>query len=92
VPANPPTQHLVRWQDVSQRAYGARGASYGGETREYVCRAIVYFSEPPAIDSFVLQGISTLADPVDAGAYRIRTVERSQNPGGGIVVYKAWCG
>jgi hypothetical protein len=85
VPANPPVQHIVRWQDKVARAYDGQG-------REYTSRAILYFSEPPAVDSFVVQGSSALADPVDAGAIRIRTVERSQSPGGGIVVYKATCG
>jgi len=85
VPANPPVQHIVRWQDNVTRAYDGQG-------REYTSRAIVYFSTPPLVDSFVVQGTSALADPVDAGAIRIRTVERSQNPGGGIVVWKATCG
>jgi hypothetical protein len=85
VPAAPQVLRSCRWQDKVDRAYDGQG-------REYTSRAIVYFSSQPPVDSFVLQGISALADPVDAGAIRIRTVERSQDPGGGVVVWKATCG
>jgi hypothetical protein len=85
VPANPPVQKLCRWQDDAQRYQDNQG-------REFTSRAVIYLNEAPVLDSFALQGASTLADPSDAGAVRIRIVQRSQDPGGGIVVHKAICG
>jgi len=85
VPAAPPVAALCRWEDHVERAVDSTG-------REFVSRAVVYFPDEQDVDSFVLLGTSTLADPIDAGAVRIRSIGRSQSPGGSIVVWKAVCG
>lgn len=85
VPADSPASLLCRWQDKIERSYDTAG-------REYVSRAVIYTESMLAVDSFVLRGASELADPIDAGAIRVRSVERSQDPGGGIVVWKMVCG
>jgi hypothetical protein len=85
VPAHDPTQILCRWQDKVERQYDGAG-------REYVSRAILYVTAELQQDGWVVQGASTIADPTDTEAYRIKTVERSQDPGGGIVVWKVTVG
>jgi len=85
VPANPPVSLLCRWQDKVERQYDGAG-------REYVSRAVLYVTVELAQDGWVLQGTSLIADPTDTQAYRVKTVERSQDPGNGIIVWKVTVG
>lgn len=85
VPAHEPVSLACRWQDKVERHVDAAG-------REYVSRAVLYVTEELQCDGWVFRGATVLADPVDAGAYRVRTVERSQDPPGGIVVWKVTAG
>jgi len=85
VPAAPPIPIVCRWQDKLQRMTDLAG-------REYVSRAILYCSSELQKDGWVLRGTSTFADPVDAGAYRIRDTYRTQDPANAIVVWKIFLG
>ena len=85
MPAGAPAPFSCRWQDKVERAVDAAG-------REYVSRAIIYTTDELPVDSWVSRQLTVVADPADAGAYRVRTSERSQDPGNGIVVWKATAG
>lgn len=85
LPASPPVAFTCRWQDKLQRMTDAAG-------REYVSRAIIYTETELQKDGWVLRGTSTIADPVDVGAYRVRDTYRTQDPAGGIIVWKTFLG
>jgi len=84
-PAGLPVPLLCRWQDKLERMIDAAG-------REYVCRAVLYCPEALMLDGWIARGTYTFADPVDAGAFRVRTCERSQDPANSIVVWKVGAG
>lgn len=85
VPAGSPAALACRWQDKIERSVDAAG-------REYVSRAVLYVTDELALDGWVSRSQTTVADPVDANAYRVRQIERSQDPGNGIVVWKVTAG
>lgn len=84
-PAGAPVVLRCRWQDKLERTIDAAG-------REYVCRAVLYCTGNLMLDGWIARGTYTTADPVDAGAFRVRSCERSQDPGGGCVVWKVGAG
>lgn len=95
VPAAPPVPIVCRWQDKIQRMSGGAVGSQlrvGDAGRDYISRAILYCSSELQKDGWVLRGTSTFADPVDAGAYRVKDTYRTQDPGNGIVVWKIFLG
>ena len=85
VPAGAPVAIVCRWQGKVERRFDAVG-------REYVSIAIIYTTAELQKDGWLFRGTTTLADPVDAGAFRIRDVYRTQDPGGGLVVWKIYAG
>jgi hypothetical protein len=85
VPAGNPVAFVCRWQDKQERRTDSAG-------REYISRAIIYTTSELQKDGWVYRGTTTIADPVDEGAFRVRDTYRTQDPGGGLVVWKIFAG
>lgn len=81
-----PTQLKCRWQRHRQEYVDDQGVTFTSS-------GIVYPNALVALGGFLLEGISAESNPQsEPDAYRIRIVERSQNPSNAIVVYKVIVG
>jgi hypothetical protein len=77
-----PTQILVRWQDEVDTFQDSAG-------EEFISDAIVYTSTALTENGWLYEGTSAETDPQDqAGASRIRRLQKSSNPSGSVTVYK----
>lgn len=79
---NAPTTLLCRYQDFVDNFQDFEG-------EEFISSAIVYTSTELEQNAWVYLGTSIETNPQNqSGAYRIRNLQKSQNPSGSIIVYK----
>lgn len=75
-----PESLKVRWQDQQETQIDSDG-------KEFISQAIVYANKTLNKNGWLYRGVSASATP-PADSYRIRIIQRSQNPSGSIVIHK----